>query len=623
MSRGKTLLYILISALFAASTGHPVTAQTDSLVLSGDALRKAYRFEESLDVYEQALDSALAVGNEALADLVRDRTVLSENGRNMSRFVQKPTVIAKRLFSLDEFFLYYPLEDRSWRALPNPLDSSSTEGLVRALFAPDWNDVIYFSAEGDEGVRNLYVTEQQDTVWSVPVLLEKQSTTDSNEIYPMLSPDGKTLYFSSKGFYGAGGYDLYKSVLDEATQTWSVPQNMGFPYSSPADDFLYVESEDGEYAVFASNRECPADSVWVYVLQYEDYPVHSAVTDPDELLELSRLDPPVSEAKKDKADIPHSALTLSYMEKMSEVRSLRDSLQATNAALEALRTDFAFSNDAEERMRLTQQILGLETGIPSLLKALEGANSELRDIEMEFRREGVFISTEMAEEEDDSEPELPEYDFRKMSMGDPLDIDVLEPEVKFDYTFQILPEAQFAEDQSIPSGIIYQIQLFSGGRKALPAELKGLSPIYEHRTPSGMYTYRVGRFGAYEDALASVDKVRARGFRSAYIVAFIDGDIVSVSEARTAEAKAKNVMLMYEVRIMPETGELDREVVEGIVTLALGKDIARVETEDGTQVFIVGPFDDKTQADNLVEFVKSKGSAKVTCELLGNEIIVE
>ena len=623
MSRGKTLLYILISALFAVSTGHPVAAQTDSLVLSGDALRKAYRFEESLDVYEQALDSALAVGNEALADLVRDRTVLSENGRNMSRFVQKPTVIAKRLFSLDEFFLYYPLEDRSWRALPNPLDSSSTEGLVRALFAPDWNDVIYFSAEGDEGVRNLYVTEQQDTVWSVPVLLEKQSTTDSNEIYPMLSPDGKTLYFSSKGFYGAGGYDLYKSVLDEATQTWSVPQNMGFPYSSPADDFLYVESEDGEYAVFASNRECPADSVWVYVLQYEDYPVHSAVTDPDELLELSRLDPPVSEAKKDKADIPHSALTLSYMEKMSEVRSLRDSLQATNAALEALRTDFAFSNDAEERMRLTQQILGLETGIPSLLKALEGANSELRDIEMEFRREGVFISTEMAEEEDDSEPELPEYDFRKMSMGDPLDINVLEPEVKFDYTFQILPEAQFAEDQSIPSGIIYQIQLFSGGRKALPAELKGLSPIYEHRTPSGMYTYRVGRFGAYEDALASVDKVRARGFRSAYIVAFIDGDIVSVSEARTAEAKAKNVMLMYEVRIMPETGELDREVVEGIVTLALGKDIARVETEDGTQVFIVGPFDDKTQADNLVEFVKSKGSAKVTCELLGNEIIVE
>lgn len=623
MSRGKTLLYILISALFAVSTGHPVAAQTDSLVLSGDALRKAYRFEESLDVYEQALDSALAVGNEALADLVCDRTVLSENGRNMSRFVQKPTVIAKRLFSLDEFFLYYPLEDRSWRALPNPLDSSSTDGLVRALFAPDWNDVIYFSAEGDEGVRNLYVTEQQDTVWSVPVLLEKQSTTDSNEIYPMLSPDGKTLYFSSKGFYGAGGYDLYKSVLDEATQTWSVPQNMGFPYSSPADDFLYVESEDGEYAVFASNRECPADSVWVYVLQYEDYPVHSAVTDPDELLELSRLDPPVSEAKKDKADIPHSALTLSYMEKMSEVRSLRDSLQATNAALEALRTDFAFSNDAEERMRLTQQILGLETGIPSLLKALEGANSELRDIEMEFRREGVFISTEMAEEEDDSEPELPEYDFRKMSMGDPLDIDVLEPEVKFDYTFQILPEAQFAEDQSIPSGIIYQIQLFSGGRKALPAELKGLSPIYEHRTPSGMYTYRVGRFGAYEDALASVDKVRARGFRSAYIVAFIDGDIVSVSEARTAEAKAKNVMLMYEVRIMPETGELDREVVEGIVTLALGKDIARVEAEDGTQVFIVGPFDDKTQADNLVEFVKSKGSAKVTCELLGNEIIVE
>lgn len=622
MSRGRILLYMFISALFAVLTGHPATAQADSLVLAGDALREAYRFEESLQVYGRALDDALETGDETLVNGIRDKVLLSENGRNMSRFVQKPHVIAKRRFSLDDFFLYYPLEDRSWRELPNPLDSSSAEGMVRALYAPEWNDVIYYSSEDGEGVRNLYVTEQQDTVWSVPALLDIQSTASSDEIYPMPSPDGKTLYFASRGFYGVGGYDLYKSVLDEVSQTWSPPQNMGFPYSSPADDLLYVESEDGEYALFASNRECGADSVWVYVLQYENYPVHSPVDDPEELSGISRLDPPLKEAKKEKSEVSHNSLTLSYMEKMSEVRSLRDSIDAHNADLEALRTEFAFSNDPEVRMRVTQQILDLETGIPALLKALENANSELRDIEMDFRREGVFISLEMLDDEEDTGLEMPEYEFTRMTMGDPLDIVVLKPEIKFDYTFRILPEALFAEDQSVPSGIIYQIQLFSGGRKATLAELKGLAPVYEHRTPSGMYTYRVGRFESYAEALANVDKVRAHGFKGAYIVAFMDGEVVSVITARTAEAEARNEMLMYEVRIVPETGELDREIVEGIVTMALGKDIARVETEDGTLVFIVGPFDDKEKAEVLAGFVKAKGVQDVTCELMGNEIIV-
>jgi Tol biopolymer transport system component len=51
----------------------------------------------------------------------------------------------------------------------------------------------------------------QDTVWSVPRKVEELSTAKSDEIYPMLSPDGKTLYFSSDGLYGLGGYDIYRS----------------------------------------------------------------------------------------------------------------------------------------------------------------------------------------------------------------------------------------------------------------------------------------------------------------------------------------------------------------------------------------------------------------------------
>ena len=82
-------------------------------------------------------------------------------------------------------------------------------------------------------------------------------------------------------------------------------------------------------------------------------------------------------------------------------------------------------------------------------------------------------------------------------------------------------------------------------------------------------------------------------------------------------------MVLYEVRIVPEEGELGQEVVEGMVRLAMGKDIARIETEDGTQVFTVGPFDSKAKAEELAEYVKGKLSGKVTCEMLGNELDVD
>ena len=138
-----------------------------------------------------------------------------------------------------------------------------------------------------------------------------------------------------------------------------------------------------------------------------------------------------------------------------------------------------------------------------------------------------------------------------------------------------------------------------------------------------MYTYRAGLFHSYQDVLSAAEQIRRRAFRDAYIVAFIDGKEVSVVSARTEEARRNNEMVLYEVRIMPESGELDQEIIEGVIRLAMGKDIARIEAEDGTQVFIVGPFDNKANAEELAGFVRGRMSGKVTCEMLGNELDVD
>ena len=618
---GKHILFLVILTVLS---GHLAVAQTDSLMRYGDSLHRAYDFAEAENVYLQLLDSLDVVEDSLVVKDVRERLRMSENGKNMSRFVQVPQAAGKRRFGQEAFFLAYPLEDRSWRPLPNVLDADSGHDYVRSLYAPDWNDVLYFSAEGPSGTRDIMMTMLDDTVWTVPEPVYELSDMSADEIYPMLSPDGKTMYFASDGLYGVGGYDLYKSVWDEQSQRWSAPQNMGFPYSSPADDFLYVESEDGDYVLFASNRECGGDSVYVYAIRYEDYPVHAPMTDPFELQELALVNPPVMETEEEVlTDIPDNELTIRYMAKMEEVRVLRDSIASTSSSLETLRNEYVFGNDPAERARLTNEILQLETRIPSLQRALDKASTELGSIEMEFLKEGIFLNMDMQKEDESTVADMPEYDFRMRSMGDSLAIAVLVPEVKFDYTFRIEPEAVYAEDQTIPGGIVYQVQLFSGGRKATLSELKGLTPIYEHRTPSGLYIYRVGVFGAYQEAVAAAEQIRRRGFRDAYITAFIDGKEVSVVSARTEEANRNNQVLMYEVRIIPESGELESEVVEGMVRMAMGKDIARIEAEDGTQVFIVGPFDNKAMAEELASYVRGKITGKVSCEMLGNELDVD
>ena len=618
---GKRILFLTILTVLS---GHFAGAQTDSLMRYGDALHRAYDFEEAAGVFSQLLDSLYVVEDSVVVKNVREKLRMSENGRNMSRFVQVPQAAGKRRLSLEEFYLAYPLEDRSWRQLPNVLDSDGGHSFAKGLYAPEWNDVLYFSAEGPSGTRDIMMTMLDDTLWTVPVPVPGLSDPSADELYPMLSPDGKTIFFASEGLYGVGGYDLYKSVWDESRQKWTAPQNMGFPYSSPADDFLYVESEDGDYALFASNRECGKDSVYVYAIRYEDYPVHTPMTDPFELQELALVNPPLVETQDEAVpDIPDNDLTIKYMSKMDEVRVLRDSMSVTTSALEALRNEYVFGNDPAERARLTNEILQIETRIPLLQRALDKASGELGAIEMEFLKEGIFLNMDMQKADETQVAEMPEYDFRMRSMGDSLAISVIVPEVVFDYTFRIEPVAVFAEDQTIPDGIVYQVQLFSGGRKATLAELKGLTPIYEHRTPGGMYTYRVGRFGTYPDALAAVEQIRRIGFKDAYIAAFIDGEQVSVVTARTEEARKNNQVLLYEVRIMPESGELESEVVEGMVRLAMGKDIARIEAEDGTQVFIVGPFDNKAMAEELAAYVSSKVAGKVTCELLGNELDID
>lgn len=580
------------------------------LMIKADSCRMAYNFAEAVQYSESAVE-ALDSTASARAE---EQLLMARNGLNMMSFCSQPTVVAKQTFPLKDFFLFYPLKDHSWRKTPNQLDSLGGDNLSRAIFIPDGSRDIYYSAKDEEGIRNIYATHLTDSLWSVPTLINEQMTSSSDEIYPMLSPDGQSLYFASKGLYGMGGYDLYVSNWNSETNDWDMPVNMGFPYSSPYDDFLFVNTEDGKYSIFASNRDCGRDSVTIYVLEYDSMPVRKAVTDVDELRALASLNPARDHSRIDyDAAVPDEGQqdesTKRYMDKMREVRALRDSVARFGKNLEKMRSGLAGAS-GEEKARLTAEISDKEMMLPTLNSALNAAVKELQNIEMDFLANGIVIDTRKLQAEADKEivGASSGYTFSKNSYGPALHLDIMKPKPTFDYSFMILPEGRFAENNTLPEGIIYQIRIFTLGRKATVADLNGLSPVFERTTTSGRHAYSVGLFKSYKDVLSNLNKVKNRGFRDAQIDAFHNGQVINVRKARELESKVRTLFM---VKIFPEDGQSLSEQAIAAVHEHSDKDLIK-SVEAGSVVFTTGPFEDKSQVDVLVAALKAAGAENVS-----------
>ena len=76
--------------------------------------------------------------------------------------------------------------------------------------------------------------------------------TQFDEEAVFISDDGKYLYFSSFGHYGMGDLDIYRAEWDEDSQSWKEPLNMGYPINSVENDIYFVISDDGKNGYFSS-----------------------------------------------------------------------------------------------------------------------------------------------------------------------------------------------------------------------------------------------------------------------------------------------------------------------------------------------------------------------------------
>ncbi|GAA0876210.1 OmpA family protein [Wandonia haliotis] len=130
-----------------------------------------------------------------------------------------------------------------------------------AWYSPDMRKLYFvsdrpLSGKGAPKDKDIYVAswDAKKEIWTNIERLPETVNTPYDEDGIFMHPDGKTLYFSSKGHSTIGGYDIFYSVRQD-DNSWSTPVNIGYPINTPDDDVFFVVAANGKDAYMTSFRE--------------------------------------------------------------------------------------------------------------------------------------------------------------------------------------------------------------------------------------------------------------------------------------------------------------------------------------------------------------------------------
>lgn len=164
------------------------------------------------------------------------------------------------------------------KALDKPINSTYFES--SACLSADGNKLFFVSEKegkkfGAQGRGDIYMAEKiSKRDWGEPKNLGPIINTPLDEISVFIHPDGKTLFFSSRGHMSIGGLDIFMSKM-QSDSTWGKPENLGYPINTVLDDLHFVLSTDGKSAHYSSIRKDGLGERDIYKIDLTDYPILS------------------------------------------------------------------------------------------------------------------------------------------------------------------------------------------------------------------------------------------------------------------------------------------------------------------------------------------------------------
>ena len=181
-----------------------------------------------------------------------------------------------------QLYLYKDIEDGTSDIYVSDLKPDSVWSTPRSL-GPNINSefsekslsvsndgrIVFFSSDrpGGQGELDLYYSlKNNQGRWGPAVNLGSEINTEYDEDSPFIDYDGKTLYFSSRGGMGMGGYDIFKAEYDSTSGSWTNIVNLGYPINTPDDDIYFVGTKGGKRGYYASVRDNGMGYTDIYVV---------------------------------------------------------------------------------------------------------------------------------------------------------------------------------------------------------------------------------------------------------------------------------------------------------------------------------------------------------------------
>ena len=220
-----------------------------------------YRFNEAISMWEKFIELQRKQKNDPSES--EKRLELARNLNRMQEKTEDVQIIDSLVVPLNDFLTAYSLSEESGSLQPFNDFFNSLNPVSSIVYTNQKGSAIYFARPSDNGVFTLYTQSKLLGDWGDEKSLFASQQNDNN--YPFVMQDGATMYFASKGFESIGGYDIFITRYNTNTNSYLVPEQMGMPFNSPANDYMMVIDEVKGLGWFVSDRFQPYDQVCVYL----------------------------------------------------------------------------------------------------------------------------------------------------------------------------------------------------------------------------------------------------------------------------------------------------------------------------------------------------------------------
>ena len=182
---------------------------------------------------------------------------------NMREMTQQIIIIDSIVVDKEQVLAQIRLSAETGKLMPtSQLFKQSANGM---LFLNEMGNKAYFSQPDDSLRQQLMTSDKIGGEWSKPTLLKGISEGINEASYPFMMADGITFYFAGKGEESIGGYDIFMTRFDARSGQFLKPENIGMPFNSEANDYLYVIDEFSTIGYFVTDRRQPEGKACVYI----------------------------------------------------------------------------------------------------------------------------------------------------------------------------------------------------------------------------------------------------------------------------------------------------------------------------------------------------------------------